>query len=294
MLSGYPETFIESAVGVPTDMQSTFYLDGLSIMTIVEDPTGYLSDAKEFVASHRFAPEVLPRRLERMLMSAEGKLDEAGQAQAAARLDLWPRYDLARCIAQMWLEAHGTVYSRKEQDALLADAAREAKVPEVHAYYRALLGLDVPDESLRDILGPVESFAAEIDALLAVVEGIAAQREHDFGADVVEYCKALRLSTALSLQSVRVAFEKGCYAHMAFTLQKLGPAALGDLLGLLRRLAPPEQMAMFEEACASGLERSRIVWEFFGQMGPGADDRRRLEVGAKLVDLTRRHLVTNR
>src|SRR5262249_28249345 len=153
-------------------------------------------------------------------------------------------------------EARGRIYSRKDQDALLAEVAREARVPEIHELYRTLIGLDVPDDELCKILQPVESFAAEVDALLAVVEDMAGQHVQELGADVVEYCKALRVSTALSLQSVRIAFEKGCHAHMAFTLQKLGPGALGDLLGLLGRLAPPAQMAVFEEACRTGLERS--------------------------------------
>jgi hypothetical protein len=48
---------------------------------------------------------------------------------------------LAVVAGQIWLEAAQRIYSSKEQDGLLAEAARAAGFPEVHTLYHATFGV---------------------------------------------------------------------------------------------------------------------------------------------------------
>jgi len=154
----YPNSFIESADWVPGDLESTHFIDGLAIMNIVEDPEGYLAKTKALVGQRRFAPEVLRPRLERMATSGDRILRESRAKLADGDLPVSAAHDLARCAAQMWLESHSRIYSKKEQDALLAEVTLEAKAPRVHELYRATLGLDVEPARLKSILGPISEY----------------------------------------------------------------------------------------------------------------------------------------
>jgi len=52
--------------------------------------------------------------------------------------------------------------------------------------------------------------------MFGMVESMAAAHVVRIGADVVERVQAYRIWARLTLQSIPIAFEKGCYAHMAF------------------------------------------------------------------------------
>jgi hypothetical protein len=283
----YPRSFIESAETVPADLEATHFLDGLAIMRVVEDPEGFLAATKAFVAGHRFAPEVLRPRLALMDASAERRLREARAAAARGGIDATATHDLARVFAQMWIERAARVYSKKEQDTLLLEVSREAKAPHAHELYRAILGLDGKEERLEAILAPIAEYGARVDAMFKLVEDMAAAYAAQVGQDVVERCRAYRLWAALTLRSIPVAFEKGCYAHMAFAIQGVGPSALDRFVALIERVAP-SQAAAIAEVCRAEIAQSREVWELFGLQGEAPEVRgRQLDAAADLLELTR-------
>lgn len=294
LVKDYPRSFIDSAATIPLDIEPTHYIDGLAIMGIVEDETGFLAKTKEFVAEHRFAREVLRGRLPTMYAWAERKLLESRRAFTEGTLEIGAMYDLARCIAQMWLEAHSRIYSKKEQDALLGEVAREANAPRVHELYRCIVGVDRPDEALRAVLTPIAEYAARVDTMFGFVEQMAAQHREKLGDDVVERCQAFRIWASLTLASVPIALAKGCHAHMAFALFGVGPASLNRFMQLLEQIAPSQRPSL-EEACRAQMALSREVWEFFGYSdGPRGGSARQLDAASELLELTKRHILAER
>jgi hypothetical protein len=292
LVADFPSSFIESAEWIPADAEPTHFLDGLAIMSIVADRHGYLAAIKEFVAQHRFSPVVLRERLARMCGWVERRLGEARRVGAPGELDLAGGYDVARCIAQMWLEKHARIYSKKEQDSLLAEVVLEVKAPRIHELYRSVLGLDMPEAALQAVLRPIAEYAERVDLLFGFVEKMAADRVEELGVDVVERCRAFRIWAALTLKSIPIAFEKGCYAHMAFALQGVGPTSLNKFVLLLERIAP-SQATSIKEVCHAEIARSRAVWDLFGYTDSEESGRpqHRFDAASQLLDLTRRKLM---
>jgi hypothetical protein len=294
LIGDYPASFIESADSIPGDLEPTHFLDGLAVMKVIEDPTGLLAATKDFVVRHRFSSDVLPHRLKRMLRAAEDKL--AACRAGASAFDALARHDIGRTVAQMWLEAHARIYSKKEQDSLLAEVAQEAALPEIHALYRAVLGLDLPGDTLKSMLAPIDAYAKRLDALFGIVEEMALQRADALGADWIERCQAYRLWARLTLESIPVAFDKGSYAHIAFALHGVGPSALNRFLLLLQGVAPSHAKLM-EDVCRGEIEESRAIWEFFGLLespGDAASAGSRMEAASTLVELTKQRLISGR
>lgn len=231
LIENYPHSFIESAKSGNFTSDPTWFLDGLSIMSIVHDPTGYLGEIKKFVATHRFAPEVLKERLRLMMGYVNKKLAEAGKMLTNEDYDSFLRLlyngsGLACSMAHIWLEAHSRIYSGKEQDLQLGEVAQEAKLPEVHELYRAILGVDIPDEKIEAMLAPIDEYAAIIDSILQTYEESAMEQRKLDAPDTMESHHAYRLWIDLSFRAIPIAFHKRCYAHIPFTMNKMGPKFL--------------------------------------------------------------------
>jgi predicted nucleotidyltransferase len=77
LIENYPHSFIESAKSGNFTSDPTWFLDRLSVMSIVHDRTGHLGEVKKFVATRRFAPQVLKERLRLMMEYVDEKLAEA-------------------------------------------------------------------------------------------------------------------------------------------------------------------------------------------------------------------------
>jgi predicted nucleotidyltransferase len=146
LLEGYPESFIRPAEG-PFNPGAHWFLDGLAVMEVVEDPESLLVETRLFVAAHRFAPEVwegrrfaLVQELRRKLNTAHDAL-ERGEVDEAHQL-LSGDAGLAAVAAQLWLEGAQRITSGKEQDGRLAAVTAALGCPEAHALYRRTLAVD--------------------------------------------------------------------------------------------------------------------------------------------------------
>jgi hypothetical protein len=150
LIAGYPSSFIRPAEGA-FDPRSTWFLDGLAVMEVVDDPDGLLSETRAFVATRRFAPEVWEGRRAGLLRELRRLRDltqetwERGEADAAYRL-LSGQSGFAAAAAQIWLESARQIVSCKEQDGRLAEVAEAAGCPEAHTLYRRVLAVE-PDRA---------------------------------------------------------------------------------------------------------------------------------------------------
>lgn len=146
LVAEYPSSFIRPAVGV-FDPRATWFLDGLSVMEVVDDAEGLLAETRVFVAARRFTSEVWEGRRAGLLRELRRKRDlacevwERGEADAAYRI-LSGESGFAAVAAQLWLERARRIVSNKEQDGRLAEVAETAGCPEVHALYRRVLAVE--------------------------------------------------------------------------------------------------------------------------------------------------------
>jgi hypothetical protein len=145
LVEGYPDSFIRPA-DQEFDLDANWFLDGLAVMEVVEDPEGLLAETKAFVTARRFAPPVwegrraaLLNELRRQRDAARDALDRGEPEEAYSQLSR--PTGLAVVAGQLWLEAAHRIYSSKEQDGLLAEVTRAAGWPEAHALYHAALGV---------------------------------------------------------------------------------------------------------------------------------------------------------
>ena len=146
LVAGYPMSFICPAEG-PFHPGAHWFLDGLAVMEVVEDPEGLLGDTRQFVATRRFAAEVWEGRRFALLQELRRKLDLAGEALGRGEADaayqrLSGDAGFARIAAQLWLEGAQQIPSSKEQDGRLAEVTAAAGCPEAHALYRRTLAVE--------------------------------------------------------------------------------------------------------------------------------------------------------
>jgi hypothetical protein len=146
LVEGYPLSFIRPVEG-PFNPGATWFLDGLAVMQVVDDPDGLLTETRLFVAAHRFAPEVCDGRRFALLQELRRQRDLAHEAMVRGEADV--AYQLlstdagfVAVVAQLWLEGAQRICSSKEQDGRLANVARAAGCPEAHALYRRTLAVD--------------------------------------------------------------------------------------------------------------------------------------------------------
>jgi hypothetical protein len=145
MVQGYPASFIRLAEG-PYDPAPTWFLDGLAVMEVIEDPEGLLAATQQFVAAHRFAPEVWEGRRSAFLHELRRRRDGAQEAMERGEADalsecLGSGTGFAAVAAQLWLESARRIGSSKEQDGQLAAATAAAGWPEAHALYHLTLAV---------------------------------------------------------------------------------------------------------------------------------------------------------
>ena len=293
LIENYPHSFIESAKSGYFTVDPTWFLDGLAVMSIVDDPTGYLEEVKSFVSKHRFAPEVLSERLRLMMEYVDGKIEEAEEAfkagnYSALRSLLHDRAGLACSMAHMWLEAFHRIYSRKEQDLQLALVAQEANAPPVHDSYRAILGLDVQVGTIEKLLAPIHEYAKIVDEMLQILEECAMDQRELETSDHMEWRRAERLWADLSFKSIPIAFRKKCHSHTVFVMNRFGPSFIH---GLIDNHSPiePQRSDVFQTAAEQAREIIAEVWEFLGHIGfDRVKMRRRLDEAAGLAEMTRR------
>jgi predicted nucleotidyltransferase len=146
MVEAYPASFIRPAVG-PFDLEATWFLDGLAVMEVVDDPEGLLGHTRQFVATRRFAAEVWDGRRVALLQELRRQRDMVHEAMVRGEVDatyqlLSSETGFAAVAAQLWLESAQRICSRKEQDGQLAEVARAAGHPEAHALYRHALAVE--------------------------------------------------------------------------------------------------------------------------------------------------------
>jgi hypothetical protein len=146
VVEDYPASFIRPAEG-PFDPGATWFLDGLVVMDVIDDPQGLLGETRQFVATYRFTPEVWEGRRVALLQELRRQRDmaheamERGEADAAYQL-LSGDTGFAAVAAQVWLEGAQRIYSGKEQDGRLAEVTEAAGCPEAHALYRLTLAVE--------------------------------------------------------------------------------------------------------------------------------------------------------
>jgi hypothetical protein len=146
LLESYPTSFIRPAEG-PFDPAAHWFLDGLAVMQVVDDPEGLLGETRRFVAAHRFAGEVWEGRRCALLRELRRTLDLAQEAMGwedadAAYQLLSGDAGFAAVAVQLWLEGARRICSSKEQDGRLAEVAAAAGCPEAHALYHRALAVD--------------------------------------------------------------------------------------------------------------------------------------------------------
>jgi hypothetical protein len=146
VVEGYPVSFIRPARG-PFNPWPNWFLDGLAVMAVVDDPEGLLGETRRFMATHRFAPEVWEGRRSGLLQELRRQRDLAHEAMERGEADA--AYQILSCetgfvavAAQLWLEGAQRIYSSKEQDGLLAEVTGAAGCPEAHALYRLTLAVE--------------------------------------------------------------------------------------------------------------------------------------------------------
>jgi hypothetical protein len=145
LIEGYPTSFIRPAEGA-FDPGAAGFLDGLAVMTVIEDPEGLLAETRQFVAARRFAPEVWEGRRFALLRELRRQRDLAHEAMARGEADgvdqlLSGDTGFATVAARLWLEGAQRLASGKEQDGRLAEVAGAAGCPEAHAMYRGTLAV---------------------------------------------------------------------------------------------------------------------------------------------------------
>jgi hypothetical protein len=139
-------SFIGPAEG-PFNPGAHWFLDGLAVMEVVDDPEGLLGETRQFVVTGRFTPEVWAGRRSALLQELRRQRDlaheamERGEADAAYQL-LSSDTGFAAVAAQLWLERARRITSGKEQDGRLAEVTGAAGCPEAHALYRRTLGVE--------------------------------------------------------------------------------------------------------------------------------------------------------
>ena len=146
LVEGYPGSFIRPAVG-PFNPGAHWFLDGLAVMDVIDDPEGLLGETRHFVAARRFAAEVWEGRRFALLQQLRRQRDlaheaiERGEADAAYQL-LSGDAGFVAVAVQLWLEGAGQISSRKEQDGRLAEVTAAAGCPAAHALYRRTLAVE--------------------------------------------------------------------------------------------------------------------------------------------------------
>lgn len=146
LVEGYPMSFIRPAEG-PYHPAAHWFLDGLIVMQVVDDPEGLLRETRRFVATRRFAPEVWEGRRSALLRELRRQLDlahaamERGEPDAAYQL-LSGDSGFGAIAARLWLEGARRSTSSKEQDGRLAEVTGAAGCPEAHALYRVALAIE--------------------------------------------------------------------------------------------------------------------------------------------------------
>ncbi|MCH8294591.1 hypothetical protein IH992_26200 [Candidatus Poribacteria bacterium] len=285
LIENYPHSFVESAKSGYFTADPTWFLDGLAVMSIVDDPTGYLEEVKHFVSKNRFAPEVLSERLRLMIEYVDGKIEEAEKAftdgdHNALLRHLYDKTGLACSMAHIWLEASQRIYSSKEQDLQLALVAQETKLPQVHDAYRAILGIDVQAGTIKKILAPIEEYGKIVDEILQFFE--------DNAMDHIEWHRAYRLLADLSFKSIPIAFRKKCYSHIAFLLNRFGPNFIDGLIDNHNSIAPRRS-----DVIQTAAEQAKVimaeVWEFLGHIKfDQVKMRHQLDEAIRLAEMTRR------
>jgi predicted nucleotidyltransferase len=146
LLEGYPESFIRPAEG-PFDPGAHWFLDGLAVMQVIDDPEGLLEETGRFVAARRFAAGVWEGRRFALLRELRRQRDLAHEAMERGEADavyqqLSSDAGFAAVAAQLWLEGAQRICSSKEQDGRLAGVTTAAGCPEAHALYRLALAVE--------------------------------------------------------------------------------------------------------------------------------------------------------
>src|SRR5262249_8119027 len=106
LLEGYPESFIRPAEG-PFDPGAHWFLDGLAVMQVIDDPEGMLEETRRFVAARRFAAGVWEGRRFALLRELRRQRDLAYEAMERGEADavyqqLSSDTGFAAVAAQLW------------------------------------------------------------------------------------------------------------------------------------------------------------------------------------------------
>src|SRR5207245_2962399 len=86
LVEGYPTSFIRPAEGA-FDPGAHWFLDGLAVMEVIEDPEGLLAETRRFVATRRFATEVWEGRRSHLFQELRRQRDRAHVAMAGGETD---------------------------------------------------------------------------------------------------------------------------------------------------------------------------------------------------------------
>lgn len=307
LMNGYPESFIE----LPT-----LLLDAIYIMIPIYDETGFLQQVKEFWLENRFSALVKSGRAERGVDILKKSLSEAEEllnqgdhegAWAQAR-------NVARIIAELWLEYDGQVFSDKTQDIRLAELCSRLDKPHIYKQYSRILGID--RLSRRELEHMADDIAQiwELHCLLyeeflgAVKEGrirqenVSLPREAPMLGDQSDAVRRepfdpcdwalLGLAWARDFgKQPTIAYSKGCYGFLVHTWIVMPGMSPKDTLGILKEagaqgLGALEDIIIQIETLAPHIEEHRE----YGQASM-EDVQQILETVRTLVSETESHLL---
>jgi hypothetical protein len=204
LIDGYPESFIRPAEG-PYDPAAHWFLDGLAVMEVIDDPEGLLGETRCFVAAHRFAPEVREGRRAALLQELRRQRDLAHNAMECGEPDATYRTlsgstGFAAAAAQLWLESAQQITSAKEQDGRFAEVAQAAGCPEAHALYRRTLRVELDrGQAAVPLLLQLAERAAPLYRLMGASPPADPQRRRDtrvWGAYTAHLAGTLSLAPA--------------------------------------------------------------------------------------------------
>jgi hypothetical protein len=216
LLEGYPMSFIRPAEG-PFNPGTHWYLDGLAVMQVVDDPEGLLAETQSFVASHRFAAEVWEGRRLALLLELRRILDlahealERGEAEAVYQ-HLSGDTGFAAVAAQLWMDGAQRLCSTKEQDGRLAEVTAAAGCPEVHALYR--LTLAVEPERVQAVVPLLRRWGERATSLYQLIGTLSPEGSQTCLEATVWGAYVSHLAGTLSLAPGR--------GHPAYVYQSLG------------------------------------------------------------------------
>lgn len=215
LVAGYPMSFIHPAEGA-FDPAAHWFLDGLAVMQVVDDPEGLLAETRDFVGARRFTAEVWEGRRRALLRELRRQRDmafaalERGEAETAYQLLSGDR-GFAAVATRLWLEGAGQICSGKEQDGRLAAVTAAAGCPEAHALYRRTLAVE--PERAQAVVPLLRRWGERTAGLYQLMGALASEGSRLRREAAVWGAYVLHLARTLSLAPGR--------GHAAYAYQSL-------------------------------------------------------------------------